>query len=106
MTAANQDHRIGRRNAIEIGRERQPLLPELGFVPVGIAYDQIAGFCLCGRRADRRHEIRDRARRRQVHARAATLVMEMAVGEARRDEAPAEIDDFGIRPDAGAYRSG
>jgi hypothetical protein len=88
------------------GVKHQPLLSELGFVPVGIADDQIAGLCLCGRRPNRGHEVRDRARRRQVDARTAALIMEMAVSKARRDEAAAEIDDFRVRPDAGAYRCG
>ena len=90
MAAAHQHHRMVGRNAVELGRERQPLLAQLRLVPVRIAHDQLAGLGLGGGGADCRQQVRDRARRRQVDAVAAALVVEMPVGEPRRDEAAAE----------------
>jgi hypothetical protein len=39
-------------NAIELACQRQPLLAELGLVPIGIAHDQLAGFRPRGGSAD------------------------------------------------------
>jgi hypothetical protein len=41
------------RNAIELACQGQPLLAELGLVPVGVAHDQFAGFRPRGGSADR-----------------------------------------------------
>ena len=56
MAAAHQHHGVCRRDAVELGRERQALLLELGLVPVGIADDEVAGLRCRHRLADRRNE--------------------------------------------------
>jgi hypothetical protein len=91
VPAAHQHHRIGRGHAIKLGGERQPLFLELGFVPVGIADDEIARLRLCGCRLDRRQEVGDRARRRKIDARAAALVVEMPVRQPRCDKPAAKV---------------
>ena len=75
-------------------------------MPVGIAHDEVAGLRRRDRLADRRKQVGERARRRQIDAAAAALVVEMPVGEARHDQAPARVDDFGVRPDARPDRGG
>ena len=89
MAAAHQHHRVCGRDAVELGRERQALLFELRLVPVGIAHDEVAGLRRRDRLADRRKQVGERARRREIDAAAAALVVEMPVGEARHDQAPA-----------------
>ncbi len=106
VAAAHQHHGVCGRDTVELGRERQALLLELGLVPVGIADDEVAGLRRCHRLADRRDEVGERARRRQIDAAAAALVVEMPVGETRHHEAPARVDDLRVRPDAGPDRGG
>ena len=95
VAAAHQHDRMGGRDRIEFACQRQALLPQLGFVPVGIADDHVARFGGGGRRADRRQQVRDRARCRQIDAGAAAFIVEMPVRQARHHEAAGQIDHLG-----------
>ena len=81
VATTNDDHRIVRRRDVEIVAVRQPMLGELGLVPVAVGDDEIAGPALRDARAERREHVGHRSRARQIHAGAAAGVVQMAVGE-------------------------
>ena len=108
VTAPDDDHRMVRRNGVEVAPQRQALLGELRLVPVGVGDHDSAGCGLAHRRRDGRQHLGQRARAGQVHPRPAAARVEVVVGQPRHDRAPAEVDHarrsrlvrthLGIRP--------
>ncbi len=106
VAAAHQHHRIDRRTLIELSRGRQALLLELRLVPVAVADDDGARLRILGSAADDREQLFERAGLGEIDTGAAADAVQMAVGETRRHEAAAEIDDLGGGADMSAHRRG
>ena len=106
VAAADQHHRVGGRELVELLRGRQPLLLELRLVPVVVADDDACrARASLARTPDHREQLGERARAGEVDAAPAALVVQVAVGKARRHEAAVEVDDLGARPGMRPHRA-
>ena len=92
VAAAHEHDRILRRDAIEVVAQRQPLFLELRFVPVAVRDDDVAGLRCRDARAERRLDVGQRSRARQIDARAAAGAVEVVVHQPRNHAAALEID--------------
>ena len=77
-----QYHRVPGRDAVELGVVRQPLLAQLGLVPVRVGNDELAGGRALRARLDRGQQLGHRAHLGEIDAGSAAGVVQMAVDQA------------------------
>ncbi len=92
VSAANEDHGILRRDAIEVVPQRQRLLLELGLVPVTVRNDHVAGLRGLDPGLESRVDVGHRSRTRQIDAWTAAGAVDMVIHQARDHGAALQVD--------------
>ncbi|OLE88946.1 MAG: hypothetical protein AUG08_06210 [Acidobacteria bacterium 13_1_20CM_2_55_15] len=99
LSSSPDDHRIVRRNLIQIATQRKTLFFELTFVPAGVGDDEVTRLALANPRRDRSQHIIQAARFVQINAGAVTGIMDVSVDQSRNNSLAMQIDSPGLRSD-------
>ncbi len=97
MPTAHQYDRVVWRRAVQIVSQREPLLRQLGFVPIAVRDDEVSGggrLCAC---RDRRQDIRYRSCTREIDSWPSPGTVEMVVHQAGHHRVALEIDQASLR---------